>query len=231
MSSSWDLLVDCDMLRKEEGKVAADAQPSVAFCGVYETSWTADVGVVADAEEPKSPSDSPELVALAESLCAVGIGLIGDDFGGKGGYLNEKHAWSLSFFAPICEGSVRNCERITIGANARVLSLPLKDLLFDKPSALGLFSGNEGNSFSDAALVSGFELRSTWIDDLAKSFPAALEGSDWATRCPNTSSLREEVLSAWEPTPISNEAGFQVRSSPVAFRKRRYALCFPPLVE
>ena len=91
MSSSWDLPVDCDMLRKEEGKVAADAQPSAAFCGVYETSWTADVGVVADAEGPNSP-DSPKSVTLAESLCAVGNGVIGDDFGGKGGYLNEKHA-------------------------------------------------------------------------------------------------------------------------------------------
>ena len=91
MSSSWDLPVDCDMLRKEEGKVAADAQPSAAFCGVYETSWIADVGVFADAEGPKSP-DSPKSVTLAESLCAVGNGVIDNDFGGKGGYLNEKHA-------------------------------------------------------------------------------------------------------------------------------------------
>ena len=79
------------MLRKEEGKVAADAQPSAAFCGVYETSWIADVGVVADAEGPKFP-DSPKSVTLAESLCAVGNEVIGGDFGGKGGYLNEKHA-------------------------------------------------------------------------------------------------------------------------------------------
>lgn len=105
MSSPLDLLVDCDMLRKEEGKVAAGW---AAFCGVYETSWTADVG----AEEPKSPG-SPKTVTPAEPLGAVGNGVIGDDFGGKGGYLN-------------------------IGANARALSLPLKDFLFDKPSATGL---------------------------------------------------------------------------------------------
>lgn len=84
MSSSWDLLAGCDMLRKEEGKVAAGW---AAFCGVYETSWTADVG----AEEPKSP-DSPKSVTPAASLGAVGNGVIGDDFGGKGGYLIEKHA-------------------------------------------------------------------------------------------------------------------------------------------